>query len=532
MALVAPEMMLNSIMGKVYNILTNGDDTVPKSESNFFTWATPGMPVDPKDFRFLTQGLTGVARKAAPSSGDSTAGATGSAQNTAQAPAATDGGANAATDAAADAAQLFMQAESFARLVDFIPDLAANSSNHLASLSVMNNNGTLSDVYEYVLKMSQVMKQELDEKTKQKIEKFRGLLQVTKTKRDLVTDEEVQYQEASPLVKAYNQKMAAYMDAALEYNSHRIDAMAADNQRAVQYWAVNANILRNKVKAAMDEWISSGYKDDYEEIAAYIDQVMQRDMSLLKAQYRDDLEKARLTGIASGSDFFFTSATPENFFEASGWTDFSFSSVDLNNSSNSGYSMKSSSSSAGGSYLGLVNVGGTMSSASGDTHSHGQFDSEGFYLRFKIAQVPIVRPWFKTAYLTSKCWRMDQSNPQAKGEMVSDGKTPAKGLLPAYPTAMIIIRDLQMCFAKSSGFSDMLSNWQNFSASAGGFVALGPFTLGGSHSESSASGSTSQNSHYDANTQTMSVPGTQIIGFKCHVLPKSPDPKPEITEWI
>jgi len=72
---------------------------------------------------------------------------------------------------------------------------------------------------------------------------------------------------------------------------HRIDALSADNQKAVQYWAINANILRNKVKAAMADWVSSGYKNDYEQIAAFIDQVMQRDMSLLKAQYRDDLEK-------------------------------------------------------------------------------------------------------------------------------------------------------------------------------------------------------------------------------------------------
>jgi hypothetical protein len=30
----------------------------------------------------------------------------------------------------------------------------------------------------------------------------------------------------------------------------------------------------------------------------------------------------------------------------------------------------------------------------------------------------------------------------------------------------------------------------------------------------------------------MYVPGAQIIGFKCHVLPKSPDPAAGITQWI
>jgi hypothetical protein len=32
----------------------------------------------------------------------------------------------------------------------------------------------------------------------------------------------------------------------------------------------------------------------------------------------------------------------------------------------------------------------------------------------------------------------------------------------------------------------------------------------------------------------MYVDGMQLIGFKCHLLPKSPDPNPEIpaTSWI
>ena len=63
MADMTPAVLSNMIMGKLYNVLTNGDETVPKSDDNFFTWMTPGMPVDPADFDFLTQGLTGVVRK-------------------------------------------------------------------------------------------------------------------------------------------------------------------------------------------------------------------------------------------------------------------------------------------------------------------------------------------------------------------------------------------------------------------------------------------------------------------------------------
>lgn len=56
----APDVLANAIMGKLYDVLTNGDGTVPASTDNFFSWCTPGIPITAEDFRFLSQGLTGV----------------------------------------------------------------------------------------------------------------------------------------------------------------------------------------------------------------------------------------------------------------------------------------------------------------------------------------------------------------------------------------------------------------------------------------------------------------------------------------
>lgn len=524
MALVEPSVMINSIMGKLYNILTNGDETAPRSEDNFFSWCTPGIPIEPTDFEFLSQGLTGVVKKTklADARGAGTEGAA-PAEITPQ---------MLESLRAQDTMALYMQAENFSRLVDFVPDLAAATNNQFAAMSVMNNEGSLSERFEYILRMSQVMATELPEETKKKIEKFRGLLSVTKTKKNLIDDSEVQVTESSPLVQVYNEKLAAYEAAALDYNAHRIDALTADNVRAVHYWATNANILRNRVRAAMADWVSNGYKNDYEAIAAFIDQVMQRDMALLKQQYRDDLERARLTSIATGSDFYSTTVVPGNFMTASGWTEFGFSSSDSNRSSNSSYSFSRSSTRAGGGFLGVFAGGGQVGHAQGESQSHVQFDTASFGMDFKIIQVPIVRPWFRTAFLTSKLWRMDQNNPQAKGEVVSDGGKPAKGLIPAYPTSLVCIKDLVLDFGKSSGLRDASAEWERSSASGGGVVSFGPFHLGGSHGRSSGSGSRSSSAHYDAEKQRMTVPGAQVIGFKCHVLPKSPDPMAGVSQWI
>lgn len=285
MSSIEPSLLANSIVSKLYDVLTSGDDTVPKSEDNFFSWCTPGVPVDAKDFEFLTQGFTGVVKKAALDEMRSTEGTPSSDATSEEdkAPQLELTPEVLEKLRAQDSARLYMQAENFARLVDFVPDLASVSNNQFARLSVMNNEGTLSDRYEYILRMSQVMESELPEKTKEKIEKFRNLLTVKKTKTNLLDDTVTEVTAPSPLVELYNEKLKAYEDAALEYNARRIDALAADNSKAVHYWAINARILRNRVRSALMDWVNNGYKNDYEQIAAFIDQVMQRDMAMLKS---------------------------------------------------------------------------------------------------------------------------------------------------------------------------------------------------------------------------------------------------------
>jgi hypothetical protein len=526
---VLPSQLVSSIMAKLFDVLTNGDATVPQSEDNFFTWCTPGIPVEVEDFDFLSQGLTGVVKKKAiedivtPGDGN---GGTGDGAQVELTPALLE------QLRAEDAARLYMQAENFARMVDFVPDVTRANNEQFARLNILNNEGTLSDIYRYVLRMSQVMQTELPEATKKKIENFRKLLSVTKTKKNLIDDSETQVTEPSPLTQAYFEKMFAYESAVLEYNSHRIDALTASNARAVHYWGLNANALRNKVKAAMSDWVSNGYKNDYEQISAFIDQVMQRDMALLKQEYRDDLEKARITGLASGSDFFYTSLVPGNFARSSGWTEFTFSSGDFQSHSSSSYSTRRWQARASGGVLGVFGGSGSGGSSSSHSEYTGRFSSDHFSCGFWICQVPIVRPWFKSAFLLSRSWRFDQNNPEAKDDIVSSGEAPPKGLIPAYPTSAVFIRDLYLDVGHSQGFRDFMSEHTRSSASGGGYVNFGSLYAGGSYSRASSRGSTQRNFSYSWDGQRMHVPGMQLVGYKCHIMPKSPNPLPSITKWI
>ncbi len=516
--MVQPEMMLNSVMGKIYDVLTNGDDTVPRSEDHFFSWCTPGLPIMPEDFEYLTQGLTGVVKKA-------------------KLDEVTGGSAEGEIDPvlleqlrAQDTSRLYMQAEAASHLLNFVPDCEATTNDQFAALSIMNNEGSLADRWEYILRMSQVMEAVLPEKTLAKIEKFRGLLTTTRTKVNLIDDSEEEVIEPSALVNLYTQKMAAYEDAVLQYNTARIDALTADNSRAVHYWAMNARTLRNRVRAAEADWVSNGYKHDFEGISAFIDQVMQRDMALLKQQYVDDLERARLTGMSSGSDFYFTSLVPANFMNAAGWTEFTFEKGEYNRYANSSYKMKRSKTTVGGGFLGFGAGGVNTSSASGQNQRQVRFNSQHFELKFSMAQAFIVRGnWFRPSFLHSKLWRFSPDNPEAAGQSVSDGGTPPKGLIPAYPTSVIVIKDLTISFKESEGAAEAASKWQSSSTGGGGFFHFGPIHLGGSHARNSAQGERENSLEYDSTSQSITVPGHQIIGFKCQKhTEKMPDPLPDI----
>ena len=375
---------------------------------------------------------------------------------------------------------LLLQAENFSNMVNFIPDVSGRSESGVCEgLSILENEGSLYDVYAYVLKMSEVMGNELDNKIKAKIEKFRNLLEVKKEKTDLITDEVTVVTEPSPLVNAYYTKMNEYNDAACEYNAKRAAAINASDSNAVLDWALNAKIYYNKVKAAKAAWVSAGYKNEYEQISAFISQIMERDMTLLKQYYIETMEKSTLTSLVSGADFPFTTVVPANFAEASGWTTFTFnrSSYDDNSIAKvKNHSVKVDQTSKSWFHKQHYSYGKTNNSQELNTN----FNLSQLKVEFEICQVNIVRPWFKPAFLNSKYWRFDQNNSVLKGQMLSTGGHKPKGLLPAYPTAMILIRNLVIDFGEQSAVTEFMHKYNETSHQGGVGVNIGCFGIGAS----------------------------------------------------
>ncbi len=515
---VKPEDLMNSILGKLYDTLTNGDETVPNSKDNYLSWCTPGIPYDPEDFKFLKEGFRGYEKKTELNDNLQNSEDDENSENETQ----DIDPIEREKQRADDAFGKYNAAEAFSRLADFVPDASGINPEGQITTNVWNVENKLSQVYEEVLTFSKVPNDEIDEKTKEKIEKLRGYL-VKKVKvkelNDALEEVEVEKIVDSVIKQKYIEKMTAYEDAVLAYNTKRINALSGSSQMAIHDWSMNGNIYRNKVKAAMYDWISNGYKTTYERISSFISQVEGRSMMLLKEKYKDDFEKSKITSANSGMEFMYASLVPAGFVNEGGWTRFSFTQNDYS----SNYKSKSRGFSGNtGVSFGLFSIGASGGYQKNESSS--SIDMSNFSLEFEMCQVQIVRPWLNLNFLKSPYWCFDPDSTTHGDAQLSDGKTPPEGRSPVITTSCIFIRDLKLNFANSSQVKQDMSE----SVNAGGSVGYGPFRLGGSYSRADAEGSLDMNS----DSQGIHVDGMQLIGFKCHVLPQTPNPEPSVDNWV
>jgi hypothetical protein len=470
--------IMKALLGKLYAILMGGDTTAPASTDSFIAWLAPGIPIDPNNLAFAKKG---------------TAGATGE-----------------------EARALLAQAADFARLVNLVPDASGVIDLKTQQKTFENKGDMLWTAYGAALENSQVADGELTADQKAKLQKFRNLLWTTKQQTNIVTDEVTTVSVEGPVLAAWNEKQAAYIDAVTTYNNKRIAAMNADTALIVQDWALNADNYRSKVRTADGAWVSGGYKNDVRDMNAYIDQVTRRSLRLMKDALFDQFKRGMMTDLVSNGDFYITTPVPAGFATGSGWTEFTFKQENQNKydrSETNAWDAKVD-----------VNVG-LFGGSVGSTGSIGKTDTtldvNGFECSFELVQVPISRPWFAPEFLKLKSWRFD---PNSRHGLLSDGKRPPGGDLVGYPTTCVFVRNLKMNFddlhKKESKYAEAIK--ANVAASYGPFVAA---------SAKYDRSVTENKLTSEITKEGLIVTGMQLIAMKCHLLPKAPDPDSTIKEW-
>lgn len=465
------------LLKQLSDILNGGDDRVPTSPNSFLTYCAPGLPFDAKEFDFAADGF------------------------------------GAAADAA-DYRRRLQQAFNFAQLVDFIPTLDAPYGKREQEYLSRPSQQRLSTLYGEILRFSKVVNQELTPEQTAKIEKFRKLLTVTKEQKNLVTDEVTQVTVDSPMIEAYRAKMAAYIEARLSYNAKRIAAEAATGATgvaAVADWASNAELYWLRVKAARDAWVATGYRNEVDEINAFLDQVTRRSMKLWKQSLVENFEKSQLSSTTPGSTFHFTTLIPGNFATSAGWTEYAMSHEHAAGNTHT----ESTTWSAGGSVsFGLFSFGANASGSSSSIQS--DFKTESFSLSMELAPVLISRPGFYPEFFKNRGWTLKKGDGWFYKEFPSDGGRPPKGNFIGYPTIAVFARNIVI---ESKEFASAFEHEQS-QVSAGGSVGWGPFSLSGSygHGESTTAWQATRDG------AKLRVPGMQLIAFVNELTGAAPNP--------
>lgn len=475
--------LMKSLLAKLYNVLTGGDESAPKAKDRFVAWCAPGIPIAAEDLTFLGKGLVSDNPDKA--------------------------------KAAVETKRLLAQASDFARLVNLAPDPSGVYGAEQQKTTYEQSGNTLWTAYGNALDYSEVAAGDLSQEQQAKIKKFRDLLTVTTKVKNIVTDAIEEKKEDGPILKAYNEKRWDADAAVLDYNAKRLDAMNATDAHAVQDWALNGATYRRRMKAALDAWVSQGYKNEIDQINAYIDQVTRSDLRLWKAALIERFGDAKETDL-NNMAFYRTSLVPPSFAESDhGWTEFRFAEAEM---AAHEHSETNSWSVSGGGAWGLF--GGRVNVSGSNTATEASLDTSNFAMKFKITQVPISRPWFSPEFLMNKAWRFQAGKGMSP---LSDGGTPPSGQLVAYPTALIFARDIVIDFAelhnKESTFTKSLQS--------GAQASFGLWSMGGSYSRSVGE----RNVSSKIGSQGLEVAGMQIIGFKCAILPAAPSPDPTIKKW-
>ena len=560
---------MQSLLGKLYAILTTGSEVAPASTDNFFQWASPGYPVTSKFFEFAYLGTTGETI-------DQNELKQAVLQKIAMIKEARE--AAGQEQISLNAEELFAEvkdslqkkaqqrrsnaAANFASLVDFIPDVSGNAQQ---TEKTKYDEGTLSDAYSYALQMAQVKYTELTDKEKTILEQIEALLgekvetieEEPKKETENAGDDELAKLMAmiggddssssdssdsgpktrvkkSPYMEAYLRYQDAYDAAVLEYNNGYLEGTLGDLLQR-NAWKRYESMARKKVNTAMAEWKISGHKDMIEKLQAQKSAIEGRDFSIMLENYKQLFDHYK---VADGDmEYLTTTVSPSDFMQSGGWTRFTFSNKEIEKYSGREFHEHSRTiKTKTGSWFHKTTTTNTEEEKSCDIANY--LHDKSFELSFDFCQVKIVRPWFKESFINSHFWRFhpEKVSTLDNKDKLSDGGDPPKGMMPAYATSILLIRNLNLKFTDKTDASTLTEEYSKNSAHYSGGLRLGWFNIhaGASYTNNDADYEGEWTNNYTCTKQGISVPGLQIIGYNCHVLGLCPNPDPDIkeSEWI
>ncbi len=313
-----------------------------------------------------------------------------------------------------------------------------------------------------------------------------------------------------------------------------------------KYARLKAKIIaheKKKLRHLMKIWRTAGKRDYVMKIQNVLAAMEQGGM----VAYRDALQERMenlafdVNVIADATDkVYYTSLSPANLMKAEGWT-----AVSLENKSDSNsFSSKSTS------FSGSIGVDLPGGYGFGGNHSQSKSSEkaaesgESLSISFEITQGLINRRWFDPAVF--QCGKITMTDP-ATGESLatlgdddfyfSNGEMPPNGILPAYITSVILVRNVKITSASMKKIDSEITK----SSTSGGSVNVGGFKVFGKRIGVKASAEHKKDEvdkfyKFDESTGTLTMLGTHIVAFRGVYLPKFPNPNfdkyPDASDWV
>jgi hypothetical protein len=461
-----------AVMNTLYTVVkgTTGDPEKDNKEDPFVCWCKPGIPFDPDDFRFAKYMMVGQG-----ASGD---------------------------DQANDAALQFTQAAGFSRFVDFVPSVDGVIGGKVEDGVLRPSSATLSEFYKRILEASQVAQ----------IAEPAGIDEKIKQLRD----------QLKPMQEGYDDYANRYDEAKRAYVQARVNAARSATDQ-LDFQAIGPG-LRNKMIRASEAWETDGFKTQYENLQAEVLSLRsKRSPALWRTEALNNYNSLPEGQNATFGEARITMPYPGSFAASnSGWTQFDLKSEHVDKMS----SMKSTKWQAGGGVgWGSFKIGASGSGSTTQTLSIS--NTSGFTLKMGIAQVVLMRQtWFDPWFLRSEFWRFNPASIEGqRGDIVSDGGLPPKGLVVAWPVSAIFVRDVEITMEELKDEQSELV--KTLKAEASGGWGLGAINLGGSYERNSQE----KKQITDVSNGKLTVSGLQLVGFLCELMGQAPNPKAGLT-WV
>ncbi len=424
----------------------------------------------------------------------------------------------------------YLQMEQFAAMVDAInsgiPPMQENTEGRKMTI-FKDSSKRVSKVYEDLMQWSVVVDTPLDPKVEANLDKLRNKLFTIKKVKNAEFDPsqpiddsnkpEIFHTFISPTYAKYVEYQMKYYAVVDENNEVRT---AADNgdPDAMAKLSIDGKNMKKREDAALKAWQSLGYKEIVERIQNYLSEIEEKHMLVIKKRLQSEFRNSQRTRVIDYINYSPSIPISANALrESKGWPTLSI----YQGEANTDYSNTINNWSAGAGFsAGIFTIGARNSGSTNRVSLNTDFSN--IRISFKLGKVRVERGWFSEEFVESKYWKLHENSPQTLNkDIISDGN--GKGLMPSIITELIIAKDVVLDFSENSSAYDAAST----TVKSGAAIGIGPFVFGGSHSYEN------QNSQSSAkwSGKKLTSDGTYIVGYKCHVIPKSPDPNPEIKLW-